>query len=430
MQCMMMTGGLCTDASKITPNQPLGRGLGGGRHAGGDENARSSFRAARKCRIFPFNLGLSGAYRMKSKSNGKFQLINLINENIRWITLSLVTVCALVATGCASGPNFTNGQTTRDQMRAVLGQPLETFSFDDGITRVRWGRTFFHGVSSNGDRFDTALTLYDGEFGPDGVLRRWRAVDQNVSLRVASGFDLQPSMWSSGYLQVKPEFPRGSLLEACAGGSPQEVEAAIRAGADVNKADDHGQTPLMAAAHENEDGKVIAMLVNHGANVNARSVNSSTPLTIAAQNNERVIPALIVAGASVNAQNNSGKTPLWLATWSHYTSGVAALIKAGANPNLKDKQGRAPLAVAAVTDNVDAVPLLVHGGANVNANDGMGTALQLAIINKRSAAVIAALLKAGASVDVRNSAGKSVLEIARENGSVDIVKLLVDAGAK
>ena len=49
------------------------------------------------------------------------------------------------------------------------------------------------------------------------------------------------------------------FLEVVETGTPQEVQAAISKGADVNAKADNGGTPLMRAASGNKDPEVIAL---------------------------------------------------------------------------------------------------------------------------------------------------------------------------
>ena len=56
----------------------------------------------------------------------------------------------------------------------------------------------------------------------------------------------------------------------------------LRAGADVNAADDHGVTPLERAA-ENASVAVVERLLAAGADVDARQTSGLTPLMTAAR---------------------------------------------------------------------------------------------------------------------------------------------------
>jgi ankyrin repeat protein len=87
----------------------------------------------------------------------------------------------------------------------------------------------------------------------------------------------------------------------CKYGSIQQVNDAIKAGADVN-------TMLMHVAGVNSDPEVIAALIEAGAKVNQNEPAGRTPLMFAAGNNTNpeVIMTLLKFGADAKAKDNSG----------------------------------------------------------------------------------------------------------------------------
>ena len=94
-------------------------------------------------------------------------------------------------------------------------------------------------------------------------------------------------------------------------GTPQDVQAAISKGADVNARDEEGTTPLMHAARGNQNPEVITTLLNAGANIKAEDrYNNMIPLMYAAwfNKNPEVITTLLNAGADARAQSSAGKT--------------------------------------------------------------------------------------------------------------------------
>lgn len=60
----------------------------------------------------------------------------------------------------------------------------------------------------------------------------------------------------------------------------EAVEAFIRAGSDVNTADEFGDTPLMHAVR-GRYGDMVELLLRHGADVDRRTVNDDTALSYA-----------------------------------------------------------------------------------------------------------------------------------------------------
>ena len=90
--------------------------------------------------------------------------------------------------------------------------------------------------------------------------------------------------------------------------TPQEIEAAIEAGADVN-ARTGGWTPLHLAAAAGTPENIAALL-EAGADVNARLEDGWTPLHIAAAlGTPENIAALLEAGADGTAEDDQGETP-------------------------------------------------------------------------------------------------------------------------
>ncbi len=150
-------------------------------------------------------------------------------------------------------------------------------------------------------------------------------------------------------------------------GTPQDVQASLDKGADVNARDPKGLTPLLTAAAYNTNPEVVAVLVEAGADTEARdSIHGSNALMWAARLNQNpdVVTALLNAGANLNAQSTlAGKTALeWAADRGVNPAGmILVLLKAGADAKVVDKLGNTALYYAkynAMLQGTDALKML------------------------------------------------------------------------
>ncbi len=120
------------------------------------------------------------------------------------------------------------------------------------------------------------------------------------------------------------------LFEAVEAGTPQDVQAAIDQGADVNARDLGGFTPLMYASGQ-QNAQVIARLLKAGANVNAQDPFGMTPLMDAAVWTETpeavTVNMLLAAGADGKVKDKKGKTAFDYALENWRLKGTDALKK-------------------------------------------------------------------------------------------------------
>jgi len=99
------------------------------------------------------------------------------------------------------------------------------------------------------------------------------------------------------------------FFELCESGTPEEIQKALQAGANINARTEYEATPLMVAALSNPNPEVIKILLQAGANINAIAEEGITPLMCAAANNPNpeVINALLQVGADPFITDNKGK---------------------------------------------------------------------------------------------------------------------------
>ena len=87
--------------------------------------------------------------------------------------------------------------------------------------------------------------------------------------------------------------------------NPEVVALLLDRGADVQAANDEGETPLHGA-HQVEE---VVLLLNHGADINVRDERGRTPLHNRAKGNREVVALLLDRGADIHAEDVWGRKP-------------------------------------------------------------------------------------------------------------------------
>ena len=159
------------------------------------------------------------------------------------------------------------------------------------------------------------------------------------------------------------------VADAAMSGELAAVKTLLQQGRDVNAAQGDGMTALHWAAMKN-DAELAQMLVYAGANVKATTrLGGNTPLVIAARNgNAPVVEVLLKAGADAKGATSTGTTPLMLAAASGSVEAVKALVAAGAEVEAKESSmQQTALMFAAANTRVDVMRALIAAGADVKA---------------------------------------------------------------
>lgn len=242
-----------------------------------------------------------------------------------------------------------------------------------------------------------------------------------------------------------------------------------------------GLTPLLYAAR---DGRmdIVGMLLDAGANINERDANDITPLLIAITNNHPdVARALIDRGADIKAVDWYGRTALWSAVETRnmdvdnatfvnsidrapYLDLIQVLLDKGASVNARttevvpirreflritgslswvDFTGQTPFLTAALAGDVSVMKLLLKHGADPNIPTFSGTTALMAasgvnwVFDQTYDEGQPALLEAvklcvelGMDINAVNSMGLTALHGAANRGSDEIIRYLVQQGAR
>ncbi len=221
------------------------------------------------------------------------------------------------------------------------------------------------------------------------------------------------------------------LSNAIIASDEDRVKFLIGKGADVNKQDSQGWTPLANAARQRKD-KIAEILLENGANPNLSS-DGTTPLIAAVMRDSvPTIDVLLKHGAKIEEPGPEGYRPLSMAIADSRYDAAKALIEHGADINAASgEDGLTPLIVAAAqtgpaegarfvpgsTRPIDIAKMLVDGGADVNAQAKNGMTALMVAATHNSPPMIGLLMDAGADPDLKNSLGQTATDVAKINGN-------------
>ena len=230
--------------------------------------------------------------------------------------------------------------------------------------------------------------------------------------------------------------PLQRTLEACirAGDLAAAVHS-LRCGADVNGGGPDGLTPLMIACGLGQP-QMVDLLLTAGASVFAVEPRmGATALHKAAQSgNADVVGLLLDHGAFIDQQSPVlGNTPLMDAVLHKQMEAVQMLLKRGARTTIRNHWQQTALELAR-HDSLHAIARLIEAREEGDATQIRSLTL-IAAVKAGDVAEIQRLITAGAPVNGRVPVVGSLdddytpLGIAAREGSAEIVRVLLDAGA-
>jgi ankyrin repeat protein len=141
-----------------------------------------------------------------------------------------------------------------------------------------------------------------------------------------------------------------SLLYGAAREGHVDVARVLLArGADVNRGDFVGGTPIYVAAFNGHE-EVATLLLRAGADIRTReSLAVWTPLTAACYSGDLGVTHLLLRhmrGEGLDERDEDGSTALWWACGLRHAEVCRALLLAGADDTIADDDGRTPRQIA------------------------------------------------------------------------------------
>ncbi|OUM61539.1 hypothetical protein PIROE2DRAFT_12452 [Piromyces sp. E2] len=224
-----------------------------------------------------------------------------------------------------------------------------------------------------------------------------------------------------------------TLLDyACEKGYETIIKYLVKQGADINKENILGETPLFFACRS-QNVNVVKGILENGTNINKENILGETPLFIACEiKSEGIAEYLIDYGAEINKEDNDGETPLFVACeyGNLNESLVKMLVEHGADVNKENEYGRIPLFSAIEYGHENIVQCFIENGADIEKEDEDGyTPLYIACENGKDA-IVKQLVEQGASINKANNKNhQTPLIISCIKGYENIVKYLIDHGA-
>jgi len=148
--------------------------------------------------------------------------------------------------------------------------------------------------------------------------------------------------------------------------SAEIVEALLEGGADFNVKDAYGNSMVLRTVESGSESRyeIAAAFGRHGVNMNLGTA-SQTPLYYAVeQNDTKMIKLLLDAGADPSLATENGGLPLVSGLSNPET--LDLLLKAGADPNGVDRDGNPVLFEALFAVSTEAAEALIEAEADVN----------------------------------------------------------------
>jgi len=283
-----------------------------------------------------------------------------------------------------------------------------------------------------------------------------------IEVLVMNGADINAKIINPVNISYKIFEGQTALMFACSSGYRNIVDLLIEKGADINDRDERGETALHHSIGFKTPLNIIKKLLESGADVDIIDTNGNSPLFKASQYGPaELVKILLDYGANVNLKNKYGYTPLMEASEEGYAEIVKLLIEKGADVNDVNAHGQNALALTHPTregllikksfDKDSPYPhqkyryrevrkiLQKAGAVKITFKKSRAISEKLhdkdlfAAIEECDISRVKEFIRNGVNLNVANDreiGDKTPLMIASERGHTELIKLLLENGAK
>ncbi|XP_022782972.1 serine/threonine-protein phosphatase 6 regulatory ankyrin repeat subunit A-like [Stylophora pistillata] len=203
----------------------------------------------------------------------------------------------------------------------------------------------------------------------------------------------------------------------------------LKAGVDIHRSDNLGNTPLHIAVSEYSLEKVFDLFIEYGGEFKASNLLGRTCLHLMSRFcfcSTNSIDKVLLHGGQVNAIDELGNTPLHLALQENNVVMTKGLLKHGADPGAVDSKGSTPLHVGCFSGSWEAVSVVINYKSNLEAKDDKGcTPLHICTVFHQNCCALQ-LVRKGADLEAKDSEGSTPLHIASAFSDVSTVSLLLE----
>ena len=244
----------------------------------------------------------------------------------------------------------------------------------------------------------------------------WSTDLKGVRSALAAGADVNQLVQHGGPDEFVTREPgqKNAVMLTALHGSPAILRLLIKAGADVNRVNDNGDTAL-SLAHDCDE--CIHVLLAAGADVHGK------PAT-------QLMESLLDRYHDLSWYNSPGQRRTdKIRALRAIEFDFRDLLARGADPNTRFEYGVTLLYRCAAMYETGLLSVVLHHGGNPNLQDDSGETPLWSAVDTWEPRVIRVLLRAHADVNVRNHRGETVLARAQWTERIELIEPLVRAGA-